>query len=158
MEQSESPWKVGWETKHEVIERTSWHCSCCGREFLIEHLHGGAIEHGNIVSNMAVFVSRWDDDQDGDALLMSVLGLDDNHCNIKGRTEKIGHETFSCAVTWLKLREREGLREYLLSRANDISKAFNAVRQETIAELRRQIKAEEALIEEEGKPFQRGRR
>ena len=132
-----------------VVKHSEIKCSICGKVFYGEYYHGGSIEHDNYTcdSNMDVLVNRFNDDTYNkyDIFLNSIT-LDENLCNMKNNTYKVGMEIFECRLKWLKENNHSNIVDYLESNRENIKMEFNKKTLRLIDEKEEDIKKLKSML------------
>ena len=127
-----------------IRKNTEIKCNCCGLTFWTEYYHGGSIEHDNYTNdwNMNVMVNRFKeaDDKGKYRLFLDSITLDENLCNMKDHTYKVGMQIFECRLKWLSNNGHIEVVEYLESNRINIKNEFNKVTKAIIAEKMNEVK------------------
>lgn len=121
-------------------------CSNCGKEFYTEYNERGSICHQNVISNIKVYVHRWENGCDRNDAFLSIIGLDVNFLEAKRKIYKVGLETYKCCMLWLKKNGPNDMFEYLKGRETDIKEEYNKIKTRQIEELSDEIKKLEGMI------------
>jgi hypothetical protein len=127
-----------------VQKETKLKCKCCGLTFWTEYYHGGSIEHDNYTNdrNMNIIANQFKtaDDEEKYRLFLDSITLDENLCNMKDHTYKVGMQVFECRLKWFGNNGHNEIVEYLETNRKNIKSEFNKVTNAIIAEKMEEVK------------------